>query len=213
MSREDYEFAKSILTEAGESEANLNGKKPCYWSVLLEQQRARSNGCFYGVDAMLMERAVGDGKALVSLETPEHHGAYFSSQSDALQEWLFHQAANEAAFSDFSDEKRKLDRWADGSLRYEDEVEPVRELTEEELAALSDEERTDYERNKEYVAWLEETNTARNREMTDTILRSMGEGKKLLVVAGAMHFLCVNNVLECLEQQGCSVTAYPEYQE
>ena len=58
--------------------------------------------------------------------------------------------ANEEAFNDDSKGKLKYEKWKKGTITYEDEVPPFEELSDAQLDALGEQERTDYVMNKKY---------------------------------------------------------------
>ena len=209
VSEEAYSFAKEILTEQNQYSNNMDKLKPAAWLNQLESIKKHRSGCFYSVDGSILDRAQSDLKEMVSLESDETHSSYFGSQPEDVQEWLFSKEANEEAFNDDSKGKLKYEKWKKGTITYEDEVPPFEELSDAQLDALGEQERTDYVMNKKYVSWLVDVNTKRNREMTETILKTMSEDKHLLAVAGVMHFLCENNITELLREQGCTVEQYP----
>ena len=209
VDREAYSFAKNLLVENGGFTENLDRMKPVAWLSQLNRIVKNRDGYLYNFDEAIRHRAQTDLKQVIALETVKTHANYMVSQPEELQEWLFSRFAHDDYYHDSQKYQNVYEKWKEGTITFEDEMPPVKDLTSLQAAELSEQERKDYQIYQKYFQLYTEANTIRNHEMTETILQTMRANKRLLVVADVLLFLCENNICELLEKEGCTVSVYP----
>lgn len=137
-----------------------------------------------GVDRYLADKARLDGKPVIGLETLDFQVGVFDRLSDSQQEALLAQTVRELDTA--GAEMDALERaWRDGRLDGE----------AERLLGDFD----------GFPALYETLIKERNARWAPTLEHLLGDGKRYLVVVGALHLVGKDSVIELLKQRGLEV--------
>jgi hypothetical protein len=164
--------------------------KPWYLEMMLMQFALAESDYSpeYSVDLYFLDRALEDGKEIIELENYEDQLTMLAGFSDEIQLQKL-----ENAITDYDSMAAEIDEvalhWQDG------ELEELRETTEE--GANFD----------GYEEYMEEMNTNRNIEMSETILDLLAEesGQTYFVIVGAMHMVEEPSIVSLIEDGGYNV--------
>lgn len=167
----------------------------------------------YGIDAVLMDRAVMDGKVIVGLETAADQVNALSgnesldsseNQSDSAGIYYLKTTLREIANLD-SMVAQMMRAWKTGNDSLLRVV-----MNEDSCAESSDGCENDSESEKKMEEELEERiYTKRNEKMAESIKNFLAEDRNVFVVIGAAHLvLDRNNVIELLRRDGLKVKRF-----
>lgn len=152
----------------------------------------------YGVDAVMLDRAATDGKAIVSLETA-------TQQVNALADTTDSDSAGIYYLKTTLQEISKLDSMVTQMIR-------AWKTGDEELLrrVMNDNEGSESESEKDIKKNLEDRMyTSRNAKMAESIANFLAENRKVFVVIGAAHLaLDDDNVIRLLEKRGLKVERF-----
>lgn len=153
----------------------------------------------YGVDAVMMDRAATDGKAIVGLESADEQVGALADTSDSDSAGIYYLKTTLEEISKLDSMVAQMMRaWKTG-----DEV-LLRKVMNDESGKPSDESEEKIRKEME-----EKIYTSRNGKMAKSIARFLEEDRKVFVVVGAAHLvLDEDNVIEQLRKNGYKVVRY-----
>jgi uncharacterized protein len=137
-----------------------------------------------GVEQYLLAKARADGKEIYGLETLATQIAVFDALPAAEQEALLEQTLLELESPDAAIEEM-VDAWRDGRL------EALTEQLRREFADFP----------QLYAAIVVE----RNEAWIEELERMLGDGRRYLVVVGALHLVGEHSVVDLLRTRGLTV--------
>lgn len=179
----DYAVVQAGVRALALDPAALSGFEPWYAALQITQLRLQQLGFdpAYGVEARLVQLAVTHGKEVLGLETLEQQLSALDSLPAAEQRRFLLTTLDEAASIDAGIDEILL-AWRRGDTQT---------LERELLAGLDDQ-----------PVLRERILVERNRRWVERIEAMAGDGKRYLVVVGALHLVGPDSVRAMLEQRG-----------
>jgi uncharacterized protein len=135
----------------------------------------------HGLEQYLVRKSRDAGKEIVGLETLQYQIGIFDALPPSSQQAMLAQTLQELDDAGTT-MNRMADAWHDG-----------------ELASLTDELLADFD---DFPGLYETLVTDRNAHWVGTLEKMLGDGRRYLVVVGALHLVGRNNVIEMLEARG-----------
>lgn len=184
---------------------HLMGMRPWFAATTLSVIAIQRTGIdpSYGVDAVLIDRAATDGKAIVSLETASEqvNALADTSDSDSAGVYYLKTTLREISMLD-SMVAQMMRAWKTGD---EDLLRKVmnEEECSESVDCSDDGDQTIRENMEEKIY------TSRNVKMAESIAEFLKEDRNVFVVVGAAHLaLDKDNVVSLLEKRGLKVERF-----
>ena len=181
-----YRLLTQRSAEIGVDIALLNRFEPWFLAITLLDQGLRKFGfqSERGVEQYVLEEAQRTRKEIVGLETLEFQIGIFDALSPSLQQAMLEQTLAELEGAE-AEMTAMADAWREGELE---------ELADELLDEFD-----------EFPGLYATLITERNDAWVETLERMLGDGRRHLVVVGALHLVGRDNVVEGLTARGHEV--------
>lgn len=181
-----YRLLEQGATKSGVDIALLERFEPWFLAVTLLDVGMRKIGFVpeRGLEQYVVERAHGAGKEITGLETLEFQIGIFDSLPSESQREMLAQTLTELDGAE-TQMAAMADAWRAGKLD---------ELSEELLEDFA-----------EFPGLYETLVTQRNETWTGSLEKLLGDGRRYLVVVGALHLVGRGNVIELLQARGHAV--------
>lgn len=157
-----------------------------------------------GVDAVLLDRAATDGKAIVSLESAEEQVGALADTSDSDSSGVYYLKATLREISGLDSMVTQMIRaWktGDDALLRKVMNEDTCDSLEDGCDAAEDKAMREHVEEKVY--------TSRNAKMAESIAKFLAEDRNVFVVVGAAHLaLDDDNVIELLRRRGLTIERF-----
>lgn len=153
----------------------------------------------YGVDAVLLDRAATDGKAIVSLETSDEQVGALADSDDSDSAGVYYLKSTLREISQLDSMVTRMMRaWKTG------DEELLRQVMNEEEAVAETESEKSIQKNIEDKVYA-----SRNAKMAESIGGFLAEDRNVFVVVGAAHLtLDDDNVICLLQKKGLKVERF-----
>lgn len=181
-----YRFLEERTAELGVDLELLNRFEPWFLAITVLDQGLRKLGFQgeYGVEQYVLEHAQRTGTEIVGLETLEFQIGIFDSLSPSSQQAMLAQTLDELEDADTAMAELAA-AWRAGELE---------ELSEELLEEFED-----------FPGLYETLVTKRNAAWVESLERMLRDGRRHLVVVGALHLVGDDNLVELLTARGLNV--------
>jgi uncharacterized protein len=183
VDEEVYGLAERRSGELGLDLTLLEHFEPWFVAVTILDLGMRKIGFDgeHGLEQYFVRKSRDAGKQIVGLETLGYQIGIFDALPPASQQAMLAQTLQELDEAKTT-MNRMADAWRDGELE---------QLTDELLADFDD-----------FPGLYETLVTDRNAHWVGTLENMLGDGRRYLVVVGALHLVGHNNVIEMLEARG-----------
>lgn len=191
VSAEDYQKVLDIVKDSPYYNEIYAYIKPMMWVSLGEITAGEKLGmdAKYGVDQMLINKAVKEGKDVIEVEGTKFQMDLITDMPENIQNFLFHSMAQTENYTDEMSEalRKTYENWKKGEEIADDDI-GEEELTDEEKQLLA-----------EYNRILL---TDRNVGMADKAERYLASGDTVFMAVGSAHFYGEGGIYQLLEQRG-----------
>ncbi|HZF27486.1 MAG TPA: TraB/GumN family protein [Gammaproteobacteria bacterium] len=180
---EVYRLTEQHVGAAGLPIAALERVEPWFIAIVLLDEGLRRQGfrADLGLEQYVLGKARKDRKAIAGLESLQAQVAIFDGLSAPTQQALLEQTLREIDSADRTLEEL-ADAWRDGRLD---------ELTDQLIGEFDD-----------FPGLYDSLITDRNRRWVPEIERLLGDGRRHLVIVGAVHLVGKDGVIELLRARG-----------
>jgi len=181
-----YRLLEQRSAELGIDLKLLERFEPWFLAITVLDQGLRKFGFQgeYGVELYVLEQAQRTGKEIVGLETLDFQIGIFDSLSPSSQQAMLAQTLDELEDADTA-MAEMADAWRAGELE---------ELSAELLAEFAD-----------FPGLYQTLVTKRNAVWAEALERMLRDGRRHLVVVGALHLVGDDNLVELLTARGLAV--------
>lgn len=196
ISKETYEAAKQLLTDAGSYNQMLDYYCPGFWISTIQSIAFTKieNMELSGIDADFITKAKNDGKEIVNIETLDIQASVSTGYSDALADFMLRDVTDT-----YSDAKLNAESVAEiYNLWAKGDVDLMAEIEDSETE-LPDELKEDYAEYEDISVYK------RNVGMAEKASEYLKDGKNYFFMVGALHFAGDRGVDDILEDMGYTV--------
>lgn len=180
---EVYRLTEQHVGAVGLPIAALERVEPWFIAIVLLDEGLRRQGfrADLGLEQYVLGKAQKDHKAIAGLESLQAQVAIFDGLSAPTQQALLEQTLGEIDSAEGTLDKL-ADAWRDGRLD---------ELTDQLIGEFDD-----------FPGLYDSLVTDRNRRWVPEIERLLGDGRRHLVIVGAVHLVGKDGVIELLRARG-----------
>ncbi|HEZ7986083.1 MAG TPA: TraB/GumN family protein [Ruminococcus sp.] len=196
ISKETYEAAKKLLTDAGAYNQMLDYYCPGFWISSIQSLAFTKieNMELSGIDADFITKAKNDGKEVVNIETLDIQASVSMGYSDALADFMLRDVTDTYSDAKLNAESvaELYNLWAKGDVELMADIEDSETELPEELES-------DYAEYEDIAIYK------RNAGMAEKASEYLKDGKNYFFMVGALHFAGDKGVDDLLEDMGYKV--------